>query len=349
MTNPQELTAAMERLLSQMLPSARRISVSDCVQITGGYSRIMRRISASVDGETRHYVVRSDPAPGAAAVETDRDQEWALVAALTAAGAPVPSALYYDAAGAALGTRSMVLEFIEGPSLLAASRKRDANDLASSAGTLCEMAAAVHRVPVGQLPPQLLRPPSWDAYIDSCIQAWRDAEAEHSESMPLFRHLAAWLARNKPAPAPLSLVHGEFQPSNIMAGGAQQPSVVVDWEFAHIGDPREDLGWSRFMGATVQPPDLIGIDEAGFCRRYRELSGLSDEVINPQTIAYFTILPMGRQLAPLLRAVKLFEQGVVSSLGAAYMGLGFLSTAQDTYIKTTQALDALRLPKESAA
>ena len=32
--------------------------------------------------------------------------------------------------------------------------------------------------------------------------------------------------------------------------------LLVDWELAHVGDPREDLGWWALASVT-QPPDII--------------------------------------------------------------------------------------------
>ena len=41
---------------------------------------------------------------------------------------------------------------------------------------------------------------------------------------------------------PLALVHGDCQPSNVLVADGADP-LVIDWEFAHIGDPREDIGY----------------------------------------------------------------------------------------------------------
>ena len=65
--------------------------------------------------------------------------------------------------------------------------------------------------------------------------------------------------------------------------------VIVDWELAHIGDPREDLGWCM-MASVTQPPDVVGADEEAFYQRYREISGLNEEQVNPATTDYFLLL-----------------------------------------------------------
>ena len=37
-------------------------------------------------------------------------------------------------------------------------------------------------------------------------------------------------------------MHGDYRPANILVVDGQL-SAVLDWEFAHVGDPAEDLGW----------------------------------------------------------------------------------------------------------
>ena len=53
--------------------------------------------------------------------------------------------------------------------------------------------------------------------------------------------------------------------------------VVIDFELATIGDPREDLGISRHM--RKQPPDLIDENPDDFLSRYREITGFSEEQV----------------------------------------------------------------------
>ncbi len=44
------------------------------------------------------------------------------------------------------------------------------------------------------------------------------------------------------------LVHGDFGPNNVLLDGrAQTVTAVLDWEWAHAGDPVEDLAWCEFI------------------------------------------------------------------------------------------------------
>jgi tRNA A-37 threonylcarbamoyl transferase component Bud32 len=50
------------------------------------------------------------------------------------------------------------------------------------------------------------------------------------------------------------LVHGDFGPQNMVFDAATlQPAAIVDWEFAHPGDPVEDLAWAEWIVRTHHP------------------------------------------------------------------------------------------------
>jgi len=59
---------------------------------------------------------------------------------------------------------------------------------------------------------------------------------------PIFDLAMVWLRENLPPPVPPVLVHGDFRLGNIMVDGGGL-AAVLDWELAHLGDPREDIGW----------------------------------------------------------------------------------------------------------
>ncbi len=63
-----------------------------------------------------------------------------------------------------------------------------------------------------------------------------------AEPRPALEIGLRWLAGHRPAPAADALVHGDFRTGNLMVG-ADGLHGVLDWELAHRGDPRQDLGW----------------------------------------------------------------------------------------------------------
>jgi thiamine kinase-like enzyme len=49
------------------------------------------------------------------------------------------------------------------------------------------------------------------------------------------------------------LVHGDFGPQNMLFDSSDQVTAVVDWEFAHVGHPIEDLAWAEWIVRTHHP------------------------------------------------------------------------------------------------
>jgi len=324
-TTSQDPCARLERFLARRLPGVD-VQVSGYEPMHGGYSSEMARFRATLGGQQRWLVVRADRDTRTVS-ETDRRCEWELLEALTRIGeVPMPDALYCDIDGDELGGPTIILEHIDGESLLAHAARAPA-ELPALSDRLCELTAEIHAVGHERLPASVSRPASWDAYIDSCIAEWRAAEGEHASRDPVMRLIARWLEEHPPPPAPLTLVHGDVQASNIMVEASGRLA-AVDWEFAHVGDPREDLGW-LLMTEAIRPPAIATADLAAFCQRYREISGLGDEVVNPDTVAYFSILAAGRAVRGVVRQVRALAEGRNSSMVTAFSALALAPMHRD--------------------
>ena len=133
-----------------------------------------------------------------------------------------------------------------------------------------------------------------------------------------MRTVAAWLDVHRPPPAPLTLVHGDYQGPNIVVEEATGEFHYVDWELAHVGDPREDLGWWT-LAAGSQPPDLIADDQDAYFEAYRRHTGLPDDVVNPQTVAYFTVFSSFLVFSNLARMTSRLAPRRKGGTSVAYM------------------------------
>ncbi|MDT3446904.1 MULTISPECIES: phosphotransferase family protein [unclassified Pseudofrankia] len=288
-----------------------------CEPITGGYSRLMSRVWVEDSGGRRGYVMRADPPPGQSIIDTDRRAEWALLCALWDAGTvPLPAPLFFDPTGDEVGSPAIFTELVPGPSVHSAALTRDRSEHLAMSAQLADVAAAIHTFELGALPPGVAVPPSWDAYIDARIRQWVDAERTYPGGDPFMRMIAAWLPKNKPAPLPLSLVHGDFQPTNAVVD-VDGTYRMVDWELAHVGDPREDLGWMVLCGAN-QPPWLIAEDPETFYERYRKATGFGADEVNPATIAYFTVLGATDVFLGEIVSLAALIRGETSNISVAY-------------------------------
>lgn len=313
------MKAELEQLLRRHSGDPATFRLLRHERITGGYSRLMVRAWVEDGGAERAYIVRADPPPGESIVESDRAAEWALLRALGDA-IPMPRTLWYEARSEELASPVICSEMIDGPSLLAASRACGPTGHYALGAPLCELAVAIHSFDVAALPAHMARATDWDAYIDLRIEEWREAGRRYPGSDAFLPMIAAWLAANKPPPVPLGLVHGDFQTGNVVVapdGGYR----MIDWEMAHVGDPREDLGWLVLCGIN-QPPWLLADDPQGFFDRYAELMGYPPEAVDAEAIAYFTILGSTDVFIRVLDQLARLARGETSSAMLAYMADG---------------------------
>jgi aminoglycoside phosphotransferase (APT) family kinase protein len=318
MDDVDALTERLTSLLQAAGDLGPDVKVTDLSPMTGGYSLRMYRFQAAGSDGAGSYVLRMNPPADEAITHTDRTMEWTLVEALTRCGTvPIPPARWADLNGSILGSPGFVVDFVDGSQLLAHLNEVDDEQQRARALELAATIGTVHRAGTDVLPPELSRPVSWDDYIDNLIAAWRGVEASLVERDPFIRWLARWLETHKPPPAPLTLVHGEFQTANVVMNRAGNMQ-VVDWEYAHVGDPRVDLGWMQNVAAFT-PPDPIGLDPVAFCTRYCEVTGLGADVVNPLTIGYFSILAGAKALGGLLQGITALAHGDNHSIMSAYL------------------------------
>jgi aminoglycoside phosphotransferase (APT) family kinase protein len=300
MHDPATMPHRLASFLSQH-DTGRTATVVAYDSMVGGYSRLMARADIEwSDGTAETVVLRGDPPAGKAMMETDRDTEYALLRVLGDTNAiTMPLVRHYDRSGDHLGTKCIVLDHIAGGSLQSALNEAPADARRRHAHDLVDTLARIHTIDVDSLGDTLPRPPSWDGYLGDLIDRFRQADRDHVESVPFLRFVAAWLDAHRPPPLPLRVVHSDFQPANIMIGGGGE-HFVIDWELAHIGDPREDLGYYNVY-SSASGPNLFMDDPEGFLQRYRQRTGFSEEAVNMQTMAYFSSLAAITVYAQVLR------------------------------------------------
>lgn len=318
MLEPEKLPQQLEGYLAAEWSGGPAVTVSEYEQITGGYSRYMARFRATAGDQTQRLILRADPPPGQSILDTDRRVEWDLASAIHGAGGVrIPAPLFFDD-GAALGAPAIVYEELSGPTLFVRTQEGEIEDHLDLIDPLADLAADIHTADTTILPAALEVPTSWDDYMDAGAQRWASAETEHVERDPFMRVVSAWLKANKPEATDLTLVHGDLQAPNMLIDDATGELHMLDWEMAHVGDPREDLGWWA-LAHKSQPPNLIEADMDRFLTRYRERTGLSESVVNPATVAYFTVFAALGVFANVIGATAAMARGQASGMNVAYM------------------------------
>ena len=246
-------------------------TIKSITPISGGYSRLTYKYEVVRKDGISELILQYLPKGATGLVRVDRNIENDLLQYLAAQPhINAPKMIFSDVKQDYFDSAAYIFEAETG-----------LNRIVAIAG------AEVQGLDVSELPQSMPRPSSWDDYLDEKIEYFRQTESQSKTSRPFLRYMAKWLEDNRPPEAPLSLVHGDFQVSNIMERG--DSTVMVDWELAHIGDPREDLGWFTMVCGAI-PPNILEADVEGFYEAYREKTGLGKDIINPATSAYFLII-----------------------------------------------------------
>jgi aminoglycoside phosphotransferase (APT) family kinase protein len=304
----------LERFLAVVAPELQATVVS-YRPISGGYSRVTAVAeirTASGVGET--LVLRSDPPEGEGVFASDRDDEWTLLQALRDVDTVViPRPRWYDPTGEHLGSKTIVMDHVTGTPLQL-SLGPD-TDVASARTIFLEVAAALQRTPLDALPASMARPASWDSYLDSAIDIYARAEREIADCSPIIRYVTAWLRANRPPPVPLGVVHGDYQPGNLLVSDGRPP-VVIDWEFTRIGDPREDVG---YYSESPLPNSLYAADPESFLAQYRELTGFSEAQVNADVMRYFFILGMAGLFVQMMKGADGLSRGQRKSVMTPFL------------------------------
>ena len=260
MTNPQDKqdSAAFARLAQRLYPDGALLRVWP---LAGGVSAQMTALAIDAgDGSVHKLIVRQHgPADRARNPEIARD-EFRLLAALHAAGLPVPAPVDLDTTGEFFTTPAIVIEYIEGATDFAPA------DLGDYLRQFAAQLAQIHRVDLAAFDlaflPQLAE--NW-ANIIGARPERLDESLEEGRIRDAL--VAAW---PWPQHNPTGLLHGDFWPGNILWRDGRLVG-VVDWEDAALGDPLADLAitrldvlWALGMEATRRVTDLyalrMGID-----------------------------------------------------------------------------------------
>lgn len=306
------LSARLEAFLAAQ-SGDRQVRVEGLRRLGGGSSREHWAFDLhSAAGPTpRPLLLRRDPP--AAVADTDRGGEVALLRALAATDLAAPVVVAADLAGAALERPAVVLERAPGRAERAVLRDRDPLRLGPAgrrdlAVALCDLLADVHRLDVGD--------PALGAAVGAApadparpeIDRWeREARrAAGDEPLPEFAYTAAWLVDHAPTPPERRVVvHGDFRPANVLVVDGR-PGTLLDWEFAHCGDPVEDLGWYCAPVYRVEHflPGVWSVPE--FLARYQERTGCA---VDPARLHFWQVLAMFKLAAIMVALVTDFLAG----------------------------------------
>ena len=153
---PRRGVSATRTLLARRVSQSGTVKVDNYQVIAGGYSRHMARFTAHCDGQSSNLIMRADPVDANVTIESDRTREWELLHVLTErTHVPMPRALYFDEDGSELGSKTIILEAVQGHSLLAEIRGEASPLVADPVDAFAKLAARIHQTDLAQLPEEI--------------------------------------------------------------------------------------------------------------------------------------------------------------------------------------------------
>ncbi len=322
MTGIAELQAELEKKLAAATESA--VEIANFRQMAGGASQEMWRLDLRVavgpwQGE-HALVMRRDLGGKIYAEALDRAAEFRVLQAAYAGGVPSPRP--YWLLDDVSGRPALLMQRLEGETI----GRRIVREPAFARAREClpaQMGAAlasIHKIDldVEDLRQSLPAPGTRPALrqLDMIV-----ADLDRiGEPHPALELALRWLRRNEPPPpSHLVLVHGDFRIGNMVVNSDGLVG-VLDWEFAHIGDPYEDLAWGlvrdwRF-GADSLPMGGVGQPDAFFAA-YQAHGG---EPVDRARVMYWELFGNVRWAAGTLNQAERYLRGGEANLEFASLG-----------------------------
>ena len=259
------------------------------------------------------WVLRTD-APATVASSLPREREFAIIHFAHANGLLAPKPLFMGNDATVIGRLFFVMEKLPG---VAAGHKvvRLNFNRPALARELAEAAARIHaiRPPIAELPflkTFLARD------VIGASRAWLDML---DEPHPVLEWGLRWCERRAPAHEETTFVHRDFRTGNYLIHEGKLAG-LLDWEFAALGNPLEDIGWicAKCWGFRQDHHVVGGVaDLEDFIPAYEAASGRK---VPAEALRYWQVMAHIRWSIIALQQAQRHLSGVEPSLELALTG-----------------------------
>jgi aminoglycoside phosphotransferase (APT) family kinase protein len=221
------------------------VDVDALQQLAGGASRDSWLVKAKVGSELQQFVLRCDLVTTMYDKALERDQEFLVMKAAHEIGILVPRPRWYCLEPAILDQPFLIMDFVDGVSI--GSKVVNQPELvearAALPGQMGEQLAKIHALDTIQFKLNFLpRPRVGFSPAQEAIAQIRAMILKLAVHNPVFEFGLRWLQQNAPKTDKSVFLQGDFRVGNFLVGN-KGLNGIIDWEFARIGDPLEDLAW----------------------------------------------------------------------------------------------------------
>jgi aminoglycoside phosphotransferase (APT) family kinase protein len=215
----------------------------------------------AVDADGSRLLVRRALAGVIHEATLSLEQEFRVLEAAFEAGVRVPRPVAY--LGQLGGREAFAMERVEGETI---GRRIVRDPPAGLEVQLADELAKIHAIPAERLP---------FLGSDDVLARFEHELDLVGEPHPAIEYGLWWLREHRPDALPDVVSHGDFRIGNV-AVGDRGLVALLDWEFAHLSDPREDLAWPIVRAWRFGADDrkLGGVGELEpYLARYADLTG----------------------------------------------------------------------------
>lgn len=313
------MNEAFVRDLEEQLPGLLGVpvEVERAVIIVGGASKEAWVVDARTPEGTMELFVRR-AAGGVIYSETlSLEQEYEVLRTAHEWGVKAPKPHGY--LESLDGREAFVMERLEGESIGRRIVQRPEFEAVRDVlpRQMAEELPKIHAISLDDLPP-LPGPREKPAVTHVLKVLERELEALE-EPHPAVTLGLLWLRENPPQSHGIVLSHGDFRVGNLILD-EQGLRGVIDWEFAHLGDPAEDLAWPlvRAWRFGVDHLRVGGVGEAEqYLERYNALAGRE---ISLQDLFYWEVVGNVRWAIGALNQARRHLSGQERSVELAILG-----------------------------
>jgi aminoglycoside phosphotransferase (APT) family kinase protein len=317
LTTPEAFKTELEQFLTA--ESGQPATITAARPLAGGASMETWALDVEVGAERLALILRRDMAQNMYQGALSRAQEFQLLRAAHEAGVLAPRPRWLHGGGA---RAFFLMDRLPGESVgrrvvrlpaLAGARQR-------LAGEMGMQLARIHAIPLTPELAFLARPPTDETPAAAALAVIRQTIQDLAIDNPAWEWGLHWLTRHAPPPSgPLTLLHGDFRIGNLLVS-SEGLSGVLDWEFAHIGDPLEDLAWplvrdwrfgqdQQHVGGVGQLDDYLAAYEAAGGRQVERRALRWWEIVGNLRWAVFCHAQARRHLSGQDRSVEYASLG----------------------------------------
>ncbi len=340
--------AAGPLTVETLLPFVRRhhpegagVEITSFAAIPGGFGKQTSRFTLRDARGCEQVLIarKSDPHPMLEHAGFIIENEFHLVAAVSATGYPAPKPLWLGTGVAGVDASFYVMECmpgkIRGSFLGGLGEGQSADAIKAMLTDVATQLGRLHAYPLQRFADYINQhddPALLGETVESCcrrqIEQWSQYARRQQLSSPFLLYLIDWLREHVPRDArrPV-LLHGDFNIHNLLVEN-DRVSGVLDWECAMFGAPETDL-------AYIQPHISQTITWDDFLAAYHAAGGRELDIASmPFHLAFSSL----RQNIAMINATRNLQTGANDDIRYAMVELGFGARFMELALAGTQGL-----------